>query len=930
MKDKNEYGYPDERLDMSCFPLLRIDQLHLHKSEILLKSQGFLAQLIKDEDNQVIQEYGNRLLKMIQIEISRRNISPLLLSRSWRVNAHWWPSTTTVTSLSDLQLKHDLVQSRMEDDSNVRRNFIENSVEEKWWDQKPVRCFPIPSTHNYYVAFNNSMKNGGFKARAKARTLSLKARQLNDADQYEMEIIHKNKEMRRKLAQERMFAREARKRDLVIKRLQLKQQKEESKAKLIQEMKHEVQTDMEMVAKSLIRELEKESHSDKEIIHIDAAAAATTVMQNSEIDVLASDSGSSLASEVDLFSDVESICSENENEEVFDTTCSITFEYQKESANDNDNTCYKNSIVTMQNEAQEIKQQDKPKTEILRVQSDTCLKNEECKMQNSVERDSELCSDDKAIMSAPSMNPCCNDEQIEWRPWSEMREMNVEIHHTVAESAEGGRMFTDILPSFRSIFTAFVSSGMDPLLDRNQFVERECLQYQIKALSLMSGVSKDHIFANKLFFATKTNRLEVNTIIDDVMMNFSDRDSPWENLSFGSGNCWNLLWTWKKPKINPNHLLFCQKISRFQNTSFLTRKDYLKKQIQRVCSTLQNRFKNSWNIMPLTFVLPTEFTLFLSTFSNIQKAKKAEDSNIWIMKPVGMSRGRGITLINDISKVTYSSPTVIQQYLSNPLLFEHYKFDLRLYILVTSFSPLEAFIYEEGFARFSSQKFGLHGDSIGNEQIHLTNSSIQKKYDNDIHLSHPARLAGIDGGGNKVRLSWLWEQLRQQGYQVHQIQQNVKDLCLKALIIGGEDIPFQPNSFELFGFDVIIDKEGKPWLIEVNACPCLARENDLDVTVKEALIEDTFKIVSPPKFNRQVLSDICKRRLNQRKQGSNSLQVSERYVLEKDLRSIFGNELPRQYGEDPRQKTKYERLAPGKAYEMLMKQRGLEVIYPQL
>jgi hypothetical protein len=100
-------------------------------------------------------------------------------------------------------------------------------------------------------------------------------------------------------------------------------------------------------------------------------------------------------------------------------------------------------------------------------------------------------------------------------------------------------------------------------------------------------------------------------------------------------------------------------------------------------------------------------------------------------------------------------------------------------------------------------------------------------------------------------------------------------------------------------------------LIEVNACPCLARENDLDVTVKEALIEDTFKIISPLKFNRQALSDICKRRLHQKKQASDSFMVSERDILEQDLRSIFGNKLPRQYGEEPGQKTKFERLGTG-------------------
>ena len=50
---------------------------------------------------------------------------------------------------------------------------------------------------------------------------------------------------------------------------------------------------------------------------------------------------------------------------------------------------------------------------------------------------------------------------------------------------------------------------------------------------------------------------------------------------------------------------------------------------------------------------------------------------------------------------------VISKYLKNPLLLKGYKFDLRIYILVTSMNPLEAFIYNEGFARVSTEKFSL-------------------------------------------------------------------------------------------------------------------------------------------------------------------------------------------------------------------------------
>ena len=56
------------------------------------------------------------------------------------------------------------------------------------------------------------------------------------------------------------------------------------------------------------------------------------------------------------------------------------------------------------------------------------------------------------------------------------------------------------------------------------------------------------------------------------------------------------------------------------------------------------------------------------------------------------------------------------------------------------------------------------------------------------------------------------------------------------------------HCFEMYGYDVLIDSNLKPWLIEVNASPSLSTTTESDRMIKMNLLNDVFKIVIPPEW----------------------------------------------------------------------------------
>ena len=101
--------------------------------------------------------------------------------------------------------------------------------------------------------------------------------------------------------------------------------------------------------------------------------------------------------------------------------------------------------------------------------------------------------------------------------------------------------------------------------------------------------------------------------------------------------------------------------------------------------------------------------------------------NIYIMKPSASSCGRGIKIVGKRTQVSKRHGYIVSKYLSKPHLIRGYKYDLRVYVLVTSFEPLTTYMFKEGLVRLATVPYTTSKNSLKQRFVHLTNYSVNKK-----------------------------------------------------------------------------------------------------------------------------------------------------------------------------------------------------------
>lgn len=209
-----------------------------------------------------------------------------------------------------------------------------------------------------------------------------------------------------------------------------------------------------------------------------------------------------------------------------------------------------------------------------------------------------------------------------------------------------------------------------------------------------------------------------------------------------------------------------------------------------------------------------------------------DSQNLWIVKPNGLSRGRGIRVFRSLEEieaywVAADCEMVAMKYIENPLLIYKRKFDIRHWVVVTSMDPLTIWSFQDYYIRLSLTDY----DEQDNQNIfaHLTNNSVAKK--------NKELYSQIYANSMLTRDQFIEYCQLQGGFQENKFHGQMHEIMVNAVESGRFNMLPRKKSFSVFGFDLMVDTDFNLWLIEVNSSPSM----DTNTNVTEKIVPEFFE-----------------------------------------------------------------------------------------
>ena len=122
--------------------------------------------------------------------------------------------------------------------------------------------------------------------------------------------------------------------------------------------------------------------------------------------------------------------------------------------------------------------------------------------------------------------------------------------------------------------------------------------------------------------------------------------------------------------------------------------------------------------------------------------------------------------------------------------------------------------------------------------MHLTNNSIQK---------HSSKFNQSSIPGN------MWDQKQFSAHIGHNnwdsMQQKMIEIIILSIKSCEDTVAARKNSFELVGYDFMVDESYNPWLIEVNMSPAMDYSTKVTEVLVKRVLTDTVKVITDSRKN---------------------------------------------------------------------------------
>ena len=222
---------------------------------------------------------------------------------------------------------------------------------------------------------------------------------------------------------------------------------------------------------------------------------------------------------------------------------------------------------------------------------------------------------------------------------------------------------------------------------------------------------------------------------------------------------------------------------------------------------------------PETFVMPDDRAAFLEFAAQ-------NPGLMYIGKPHRGTGGQGMTISRDPEAIAAREGIVAQRYIERPYLVDGRKGHVRLYGLVTSLDPFRAYVYGDGIVRFAPDDYDVSEAGLANVHAHVTNTAL--------HRGHAKLVVSEDASQENVGAVWslnaYLERMQTEGVDTDALRAELRLLVAGFLgVLAREGLfaaqakaaPRRGFPFKLFGLDVLIDADARPWLIEAQRKPAL-------------------------------------------------------------------------------------------------------------